>query len=83
MAEIISFKLVDGQIEVVTREKGGGSSFGHGEMWSYHPSLPDKIQKDIYKAVDGEVKLCTVVKGRYIPIEVIPERFKFPGEKPL
>ena len=69
--QIVSVELVGGELHVAWRQQSDM------QLDSY-PSrpAPDNVWKDIYGAVDGEVRLVRTVRGTHIPRT--PERFVFP-----
>ncbi len=75
MIDIISVKLVMDQLEVVLRERSNMT-------YTCNPPrpAPDRVWKNIYRAVDGEVKLCEVVPGIHTPQTIQSEKFEFPQE---
>jgi hypothetical protein len=70
--EIISATLVDGRLEIVKR-------YPSNEMYACNPPqpVPDRIEKEIYSAVDGQIVLAETIPGTHIPGYSVPETFEF------
>ena len=74
-ATVVSINLVNGVLETVNRMPSMLPFQGHPPI-----PMPDLVWKEIYRAVDGEVRLVEVVKGRIIPATTTPEQYVFDNE---
>lgn len=68
--QILSVKLVDGKLEVITRTPSD-ISYTNGKP------LPDFISKDIYEAEDGNIVLLESIKGKHTPAYTVAEKIEF------
>ena len=69
---IVSVKLVDGKMEVVKRRPSR-------QMLLTNPPqpAPDIIVKEIYAAVEGEVRLIDKINGKHTPGRYVQEEISF------
>jgi hypothetical protein len=70
--EIISCKICDDYVEISYREPSN-SQF---QTWPPQP-VPDKIWKEIYRVVDGKIKLAKTINGRHTPSCTVNESFSY------
>lgn len=63
-----SFDYQDGKIEVVYKIAPEVSTW---------PERPERAVKEIYEAVDGQIRKTGEVKGRVIPPRPVPEKIEW------
>lgn len=63
---------LDGTIEVTHRTRSETMN------WLPNDNPPDRVWKEIYRAVDGKIVLAEIIDGEHIPTQVIPETITFP-----
>lgn len=72
--KIVSVKLTDaGELEVV-RQYPSNISYGNGQR------APDRVVKEIFKAVDGKIAFSASVLGKHTPAYMVAEQIEFKGQ---
>ncbi len=72
---IIKVELINGKIEVIRK-------YASNMMLACMPPkpAPDLVEKEIFGAVDGEVKLIRTIQGTHTPATVVAEKITFEEE---
>lgn len=65
-----SILLIDGKLEVIKRTPSNS-------IMGDHTAFPDRVTKEIFAAVNGEIKLVETKEGTHSPAKFIEESVTF------